>query len=326
MRRTCRAAFTLVELLVVITIIGILIAFLMPAVQGARESARRATCANNLKQIGVGTLQHVAAHGHYPTGGWGWRWAGDPDRGFTKRQPSGWGYNILPYIEQEALHGGRDRKGMTDAQKRAFGKQATETALTIYHCPTRRRAIPYPYVHGSPYYNIDRPSVIGRTDYALNAGDRYPGSIQAGPGTLSEGDARADSAWHEDSRLSTGICYLRSEVKPAMIRDGASNTYLAGERYCNPDHYATGTPAADDQGWNLGYDWDTLRWGHPSQMPMRDRRGFDNVYRFGSAHAAGWNAVFCDGSVRMMRYSLDPDIHQNLANRADGNPIDQSRL
>jgi len=79
MKGTSRPGFTLVELLVVVTIIGILIALLMPAVQGARESARRAKCANNLKQLGLGCLAHHEKYGFYPSGGWGHKWVGDPD-------------------------------------------------------------------------------------------------------------------------------------------------------------------------------------------------------------------------------------------------------
>ena len=96
--------FTLVELLVVITIIGILIALLLPAVQTAREAARRMQCNNNLKQLALGCLNHESANRFLPTGGWGYAYAGDPDRGFDNRQPGGWLFNILPYIEQQSLH------------------------------------------------------------------------------------------------------------------------------------------------------------------------------------------------------------------------------
>src|SRR5688572_5430352 len=104
-RRLNRRAsgFTLVELLVVIAIIGILIALLLPAVQAAREAARRTQCKNNLKQIGLGCLNHEVTCKHLPTGGWGWQWTGDANRGFQKAQPGGWIFNVLPFIEEAQL-------------------------------------------------------------------------------------------------------------------------------------------------------------------------------------------------------------------------------
>ena len=96
--------FTLVELLVVITIIGILIALLLPAVQAAREAARMLQCQNNLKQISLAALDHEHINGWFPTGGWGYNWVGDPNRGFGRDQPGGFFYNCLPYMEQQALH------------------------------------------------------------------------------------------------------------------------------------------------------------------------------------------------------------------------------
>src|SRR3954451_22400540 len=100
--RACRASgFTLVELLVVIAIIGVLVALLLPAVQAARESARRMQCQNNLKQFGLAFQTHNDTNGFLPTDGFGYGWVGDPDLGFGIDQPGGWTFNILPYCEQK---------------------------------------------------------------------------------------------------------------------------------------------------------------------------------------------------------------------------------
>ena len=101
--RTRASAFTLVELLVVIAIIAMLVALLLPAVQSARESARRVQCLNRVKQLALSVMNHESAHAYLPGGGWGWRWVGDPDRGFGNNQPGGWTYSVLPFLEETAL-------------------------------------------------------------------------------------------------------------------------------------------------------------------------------------------------------------------------------
>src|SRR5215469_8840286 len=101
--RGARRGFTLIELLVVITIIGILIALLLPAINAAREAARRFSCSNNLKQMGIAVSNHLSAYKCLPTGGWGWDWIGDPNRGFGRRQPGDWAFCLLPWMEHKEM-------------------------------------------------------------------------------------------------------------------------------------------------------------------------------------------------------------------------------
>ncbi|HOM18631.1 MAG TPA: DUF1559 domain-containing protein, partial [Thermoguttaceae bacterium] len=311
--------FTLVELLVVITIIGILIALLLPAVQSAREAARRTQCANNLKQIGLAWLTHEQAHGFLPGGGWGATWVGDPDRGAGLRQPGGWIYHILPYIEQTALH--QLGAGQSAAVKKQMAARVIATPLAMLNCPTRRRAVTYPM---SPTHkNADYTNVAGRTDYAACAGDAsWSEPYTPEPATLEEGD-RPDFPWCIDSGVYictqyTGVCYERSQVLISEIRDGTSNTYMVGEKYLNPDHYATGKDPSDDWSMYSGHQDDQHRVTHANARPKQDQLGLTDRISFGSAHPAGFQAVFCDGSARMISFSIDQELHRRLGHIKDG--------
>ena len=313
--------FTLIELLVVIAIIGILIALLLPAVQAARESARILTCRNHLKQMGLAVANHVDSHEIYLTGGWGWRWAGDPDRGFSKRQPGGWHYNILPFLEQGVLY------EMGAGGNRSLGGRRVESVVALFHCPSRRAAVTYPYTHGSPYVNVNRPRFIGKSDYAASSGDGgtavNPNFPNGYPQTLAGGDQAPNSAWEAlpgTSNDASGVIFRRSEIKPSEIADGTSNTYLLGEKYLDPDSYYHGTACDNDQGWDLGYDYDVNRWTR--DRPRQDTPGLGGCRTdFGSVHSQGFNVVLCDGSVHSISYSIDIEIHRRLSNRKDGRPV-----
>jgi prepilin-type N-terminal cleavage/methylation domain-containing protein/prepilin-type processing-associated H-X9-DG protein len=325
--RNPRAGFTLVELLVVITIIAILIALLLPAVQAARETARQLQCKNNLKQLALGCLGHEQEQGYLPCGGWGWGWAGDPDRGFDKRQPGGWHFNILPYIEQQAL------RNLGRGGSVAGRTQTSRTPISGFICPTRRRALTYPFVHSNSLVNLGPPTVIARSDYAGNAGD-YSDFVSYGPSSLAEGDALTDLQWqvappyYGSTVNMNGVFWVRSMCRMRDITDGVSNTYLVGERYLCPDSYTTGEDPADDQGWVIGFDIDNSRWTTLGNdyLPNQDQPGAQNPYNFGSAHANGFQMAFCDGSAQMMNYGIDKETHRRLGNRKDGKPVDGKKL
>ena len=269
--------FTLVELLVVITIIGILIALLLPAVQAAREAARRMQCSNNLKQLALGCLNHEQTLGFLPTGGWCWDWAGDPDRGYHRRQPGSWMYNILPYIEQQALHD--LGAGKAAAVKKAAASTVAQTPLAILHCPTRRQPTVFPNPAGTAF-NMNPVSTCAHTDYAANAGtvqNFYEIGNPSGNGDPSFFDAPGYRPPNQSAM--NGVIYKFDEVSIARITDGTSNTYLLGEKYLDPLHYADGVDLGDNQPFNTGYDLDNVRWSpwdaanNTNLAPAQDPRG-----------------------------------------------------
>ncbi len=313
-----RRGFTLVELLVVVAIIGVLIALLLPAVQAARESARRVQCQNHLKQLALASITFHETNKRFPPGGWGFRWPGFPNEGNGVGQPGGWIYNVLPFAEQRALHdlGSRD----TQTQQKQSSAQRIATPLAILHCPSRRPAKLYPMLPDparSPHAT-DSVTLVARNDYAMNAGDKMM-LHGPGPDTLEQGKSGYK---FPDLSASTGVSYLRSDVGMAALKDGSTHTYLVCEKYLNPDDYETGADGGDNENAYTGDDLDLLRWGQLAEPPQRDQPGQVSVSRFGSAHATTWQASMCDGSVHALSYQIEPSVHRRLSNRRDGQKID----
>ncbi|NLF09586.1 MAG: DUF1559 domain-containing protein [Pirellulaceae bacterium] len=326
-----------------ITIIGILIALLLPAVQAAREAARRLQCRNNLKQIALGFLNHEDAHKQFPTGGWGHMMIGDPDRGIDRRQPGGWEFASLPYIEQAALHQLGAGAATDSAEHRAANARRITTPLAIMNCPSRRRpllfaTVGYPHfvsvgyigngVSDRPYY-CDFVNQAARGDYAACSGDANQDVLwRTRTGVRYEiGDSPAYSMWH-NPMLFTGICFQRSEIKISDISDGTSHTYMVGEKYLCADYYFTGQDDADDQMLLCGWNNDNFRctYYNPSVpgsgVPRQDTPGLMLKDIFGSAHAGGLHMALCDGSVQWINYTIDPEVHRRLGSRKDGFVVD----
>lgn len=317
-----KKGFTLVELLVVIAIIGMLVGLLLPAVQQAREAARQMQCNNHLRQLGLACMNYESSLRSFPSAGWVYNWAGDPDRGMGKKQPGGWAFSLLPYLEQNALFmlGSNNDYSNPD---RAKITEVVRTPLSIFHCPSRRTPKLYSSYNGSEYVsptsNANKVEELAKGDYASNYGDIAVEGNRFYPGSYGEVD-KAGYIW--PTQTSTGVIYSCSEVQIGEIRDGTTNTYLIGERYIKNDAYEAWS-SADDNGIYCGTDPDNSRSTSTGlAAPMQDRPGYESFAQFfGSTHSGSFGMAMCDGSVQRIPYSIDQEIHRCLGHRSDGQAV-----
>ncbi len=311
MSRRRSRGFTLIELLVVIAIIGVLVGLLLPAVQTAREQARRSTCTNNLKQIGLALSQYVNTHEGLPSG-----YVATWDSFFRKELGPGWGWASMILTETEqrplfnAINFGRPIQDPTNDTTRI-------TRLAIYTCPTDNQPATWKPSDGVRWFY---GGTLFSNEYPICdvAGSNYVGVFGIGePGV--DGD---------------GVFFRNSFVRLAQITDGLSNTLFVGERSislragrgeatwvgtvpgaqlwsCVPDPYDPDGGVCrheDGSGMVLGHTGE----GHGPGDP------FSDVNQFLSRHGRGAHFLYGDGHVRFLRDSINYPTYKALSTRAGG--------
>ena len=325
-----RHGITLIEVLIVVGIIALLLQLIMPAIEAAREPARQVQCKNNLRQIALAISLHHDTYKRFPSGGWMYRWVGEPERGTDVDQPGSWIFNVLTFVEEVDLR--RMGEGMTDKEREKAISDRCETPLPLFVCPSRRIAKSWPAVDPPTFLPLltngstgFMPARSARSDYAACVGDaqqlgmRKPTAYGLSPLTLEQGDDPA-FPWNVEEKY-TGVIFRRSHVDLAQVTDGASKTYLVGEKYIDSATYKTGTDRGDNCNMFCAQGLDNYR--TTAQAPFRDERDVKHWWSFGSTHPGGFHMAFCDGSVRRIAYDIDPTVHRRLGNRADGEAVSQ---
>jgi prepilin-type N-terminal cleavage/methylation domain-containing protein/prepilin-type processing-associated H-X9-DG protein len=323
-------AFTLVELLVVIAIIGVLVALLLPAVQAAREAARRMSCGNNLKQVGIGLLNHESSLGVFPAGSFGGdgsscpadnaSWHGYPPNGKREDRSLYSGFvSILPFLEQQALYDQFGLKTEKIWRSDSFGafaswrttarEEAVGTRLDIYVCPSDTAE---ERVVDSIGLFSDWAAVPATGSYALSMGHRGPVTYQTDT---------CLAKWH-----NTGLFQYYHRLGIKNIEDGTSNSLAGGETvdgHLGNEVIGSGIPVNTSNMWTYAERYlSSLRSteaaintppGLDAQI-LSSRLGTGLVNgAFASRHPGGAQFVYADGHVEFLQDEIDLELYQNLS-------------
>jgi prepilin-type N-terminal cleavage/methylation domain-containing protein len=331
--KSVRPGFTLVELLVVIAIIGILIALLLPAVQAAREAARRAQCTNNMKQLGLGLHNYHDAHKIFPPGGLDYGWGGAAIPASYPPEPADKLVKnlnglvlLLPYIEQQPLYDRFDFRQCAshcvygagassmpiagDAELTSNNASVVASQLDAFRCPSE---------NGDPYHSTSAA-------YTIKSGGTFRGIKTNYDFSADTSDYTYMNDWTMHSRTSKYMFGENSNTKIGDVRDGTSNTVAMGETLfwmCNGNNNAWGYRAWVMTGVNVGHPWGINNWNYRHatycQPPIPGRLATWGTA--GSNHPGGCNITVADGSVRFISQTTDVVILRQISTMSGGESV-----
>jgi prepilin-type processing-associated H-X9-DG protein len=291
-------------LLVVIAIIAVLIALLLPAVQSAREAARRAQCVNNLKQLGLACHNYADINNIFPSQVGGIpAWFGNSD------YRTSWIVQILPEMEQTNLFNAYNFAGLR-AEYSFDNSTVISTPLSAVACPSYAGPM---LQQGQADWN----AYAGTVDSAMNqwwiAGTCYKGNLGDNTTGTYPGSNNAYGDLNGTMPTATGLFWRAQMVVPiAAITDGTSNTMLAGEALPNTCN------------WNAWSESNSSV--ATTSIPINQKANLDRAnpgycYGFRSQHPGGMNVAFCDGSVRWLKESINQIIYRSISTRAGGEVV-----
>lgn len=343
--RSCRRGFTLIELLVVIAIIGILLAILLPAVQYARESARRTACQNNMRQLSLAAVNFAESDGRkmYPAAYVGITTAGAKQDGHT------WPALLMPYLDLPTYS---TENPSNKPWGTTTGGGVKSNVMNVFFCSSRRT----PMRQRTPSTGVPKTLDFaagtaqepgGCTDYAGNTGPNcgltmgnasclfaWPNAQPTGVFIPAE-ITQISSAGTNDERWAwTG----RLTMTALENADGKTNTILLGEKYVELSHqgeaggpvtqYDLSSPVqyADGDAFDARFPWHFLRYGAVMNNSTADSTDPNRNRHWGSSHTAGVNFSFCDGRVRLLKYGMDATVLGRLLDRRDGVAVSDSAL
>jgi len=313
-RRSPRG-FTIVELLVVIAIIGTLVALLLPAVQAARESARRTSCSNNLKQLALALLNHCDSKRKFPAGtsstnvltSFPSNWCSTSGNQTPARAP--WSVMILPFLEQQTLYATAELNQTFAAVNHTGLTTSSTRNMALFETPNRSFRCP------------SNPAGAGDSPFTSYL------SVQGGGPTASCSTSSGQRVFYRN-----GILFHNSSIGIHEITDGTSKTFLVGEtKYCMTRGASTSAPTRFLSWASSGYAPHTngAPWASAAaRLQINSVPGSGNDFDtmdtttrlFGSFHPSGCHFAYADGAVAFANEGMDLSVYQNLAIRNDGTP------